>query len=79
MLGSLIANIHQNFYVDTGKADFIGFNYYTSMFAEPNKTTGPVSFNNDVAVSFTINPNWPVASAWLYSVPQGLRAMLKYV
>lgn len=63
-----------------GKSDYFGLNYYTSsMVAFRNRTGEPMSFDNDREIDIDVNPNWPNAkSKWLYSVPEGLRALLKY-
>lgn len=64
-----------------GKSDFFGLNYYTSHFAEPATEVNyaPDMFNDQEIVT-TIDPSWPQAySRWLYSVPEGLRALLKWV
>lgn len=65
-----------------GTADFFAFNYYTSRYAEPeiyadNMTPG---FMKDMAVHMEPDPTWPRSNApWLYSVPQGLEDVLKYI
>lgn len=67
-----------------GTADFWGLNYYTGAYAEPSPNYGEPSerasywFDQDQYPS--INSSWPQAkSFWLYSVPEGLRGLLKLV
>lgn len=62
-----------------GKADYFGLNYYTSNFAHPRTPNTGVSHWDDQEVNLGDDASWPVAkSPWLKSVPEGLRAMLKY-
>ena len=75
-------NLITFFFTNPGKADFIGLNYYTAHFAEPLVIKGDeeVGYWSDVEVQSSVDPSWPQAkSAWLRSVPQGLRGMLKYI
>lgn len=64
-----------------GTSDYLGLNYYTSSIqAYKNCTDKPPSFLNDQNVSASVNSKWPRAkSSWLYSVPEGLTAILKYL
>lgn len=64
-----------------GTADFLGLNYYTARYAE--MATSPQehvpSWTYDTNLSYSVDPKWPQGkSAWLYSVPEGLRGILKY-
>lgn len=69
-------------YIQIGKSDFFGLNYYTSHIVEPIILQGdePVSKDLDMEVRKEQNPEWPRAkSIWLYSAPEGLRSILKCV
>lgn len=65
-----------------GSADFLGLNYYTSRYvqeAEEPKASHP-SYEGDRNLKDIIKPHWKrAASNWLYSVPQGLADILKYL
>lgn len=64
-----------------GTADFIGLNYFTSNYVEPNSDsdlTRDPSFYRDRNVHTSLDSSWPLAeSMWLGSNPDGLRATLK--
>lgn len=63
-----------------GSADFFGINYYTSRYVEASqKPTGPnPSINRDRSYERIVKPEWvPSASEWLFSVPEGLRDILR--
>lgn len=65
-----------------GTADFFAFNYYTSRMAEldQNSTLTKISWEKDAGILSTVKPDWIQAkSDWLYSVPQGLRDLLKWI
>ncbi|XP_055842752.1 myrosinase 1-like [Episyrphus balteatus] len=65
-----------------GSADFMGMNYYTSMFI--NSSTEPrgenPSYERDYNYVSTVDTRCPKAkSFWLYAVPQGFEDLLKYI
>lgn len=65
-----------------GSADFFGLNYYTSAFASPGSHDWMPrpSFVRDQDITESHDSSWLVAkSTWLRSIPDGLRALLKYV
>lgn len=65
-----------------GSADFLGLNYYTSRMVQAlDKPDGPIpSFAWDMGVNQTVNSVWTGSAAlWLYSVPQGLGDILRYI
>ncbi|XP_072253761.1 lactase/phlorizin hydrolase-like [Leuresthes tenuis] len=63
-----------------GTADFFGLNHYTSRLVNSSKggcNPGPVEVGDFQA---HVDPTWPsTASDWIYSVPWGLRSLLKYI
>lgn len=64
-----------------GSADFLGLNYYTSRYVElvnePYNKDHP-SHHADTRLRFSTKPEWKKGkSAWLYSVPTGIRDILK--
>lgn len=73
-----------NFWRDTikGSADFLGINYYTSVYVEEESSpngTNP-SYQKDCKLKLSSNPLWKRAkSSWLYMVPEGLENLLKYI
>lgn len=65
-----------------GTADFLGFNYYTSRLIEkhPNASALPPSWDKDAGIKMSVDPSWKRAkSTWIYSVPEGLREILKWI
>lgn len=65
-----------------GTADFFSLNYYTSRYIEiASKPAGHIpSWLNDANLNYTVSLLWPNGkSKWLYSVPEGLYGILKYV
>jgi beta-glucosidase/6-phospho-beta-glucosidase/beta-galactosidase len=62
-----------------GTTEFMGLNYYTSRLAHiPSEPSPDPSWSRDTGLEFTVNAYWDRAeSAWLYSVPDGLRGLLK--
>lgn len=66
-----------------GTADFFSLNYYTSRIIDvaSNEPEFPVpSWLHDTNLSYHIKSDWIHAkSTWLYSVPEGLRGILKQV
>lgn len=65
-----------------GSADFLGLNYYTSrMVEEMDEPEGPSpSYARDGKMMLTTKPNWKHAvSGYLYSVPQGIGDILRYI
>lgn len=65
-----------------GSADFLGMNYYTSRYVEePREPMGEnPSIERDGGFIVNINPKWPKGgSPWLYSVPEGLSDILRYL
>lgn len=67
-----------------GSADFLGFNYYSSRYAELNTSDyDPLSnptIYQDSRIIPSIDASWKRAkSVWLYSVPQGLHDALVWI
>lgn len=65
-----------------GSADFLGLNYYTSrLVKELNKPVGiNPSWDRDCQIGLSIDKNWPKSkSYWLYSVPEGLGGILRWI
>lgn len=67
-----------------GSADFLGFNYYSSRYAQLNSTPYDPSSNptiyDDARIVPSIDASWKRAkSTWLYSVPQGLHDALVWI
>lgn len=64
-----------------GSADFLGLNYYTSRYVQPGKVpddAGPSNYK-DARLQQLTKPEWKRAkSSWLYSVPSGIRDLLRY-
>ncbi|KAF7805370.1 beta-glucosidase 12-like [Senna tora] len=68
-----------------GSFDFIGLNYYTSLYAAhaPQLITAPPSYLTDSLVNLTTHrhgiPIGPMAASdWLYVYPKGIRELLLY-
>lgn len=65
-----------------GTADFLGLNYYSSRlveFADPPLGRKP-SIERDSKIKTSVESNWQHAkSPWLYSVPQGLGDILRWI
>lgn len=64
-----------------GSADFIALNYYTSRLAQRRTwDTDEISWWADSDLDGPVDPEWKRAkSLWLYSVPSGLRDLLKWI
>ncbi|GAB0091276.1 Glycoside hydrolase family 1 [Sergentomyia squamirostris] len=65
-----------------GSADFLGLNYYTSRLVEmdPNPFNGVSFILNDTRIIETPAKHWPQAkSEWLFSAPEGFRALLNWI
>jgi beta-glucosidase/6-phospho-beta-glucosidase/beta-galactosidase len=65
-----------------GSADFFGFNYYTSRLVQEVEppTSDPPSWQNDLALVYSVNSSWPIGkSTWLYSVPEGLGDLMRWI
>lgn len=67
-----------------GTADFLGFNYYSSRYAQLNTSTydpnSSPTIYDDARIVTSIDPKWKRAkSTWLYSVPQGLHDALVWI
>ncbi|KAH9494597.1 hypothetical protein Btru_019683, partial [Bulinus truncatus] len=64
-----------------GTADFVGVNYYTSMYATSAELPhDPPSYENDMDVKRDIDPSWVGSgSSWLFSVPVGFREILNWI
>lgn len=66
-----------------GTADFFSLNYYTSRIVDTVSNTSEYpapSWLHDTNLSYHIEPEWIHAkSTWLFSVPEGLRGILKHV
>ena len=77
---SFIQETNLIYFFILGKSDYLGLNYYTSQYAEPRRMNGneEVGFWSDLETQVSSDQSWPRAkSTWLYSVPEGLREMLK--
>lgn len=67
-----------------GSSDFFGINYYTSSYITVNKErldprTEP-SWFTDSGIQESSDPSWKRAKTlWLFSVPHGLRELLKWI
>lgn len=65
-----------------GSADFLALNYYTSFIvteALENPEAKNPSHYRDKGLKRSVKPEWKRGkSSWLYSVPSGLRDILKY-
>lgn len=64
-----------------GAADFLALNYYTSRLVIPSKQTPDESdWVSDTGADFIVDKNWKRGkSVWLYSVPEGLFDLLKWI
>jgi beta-glucosidase/6-phospho-beta-glucosidase/beta-galactosidase len=65
-----------------GSADFLALNYYSSRLTKPRPQFPelPISWFADTDLDSPIDPSWKRAkSEWLYSVPEGLRDLLKWI
>lgn len=65
-----------------GSADFLGLNYYTSRIIEvPSEPEGPnPSIERDKMYRRKTKPEWiQAASDWLYSVPEGIGDILRWI
>jgi beta-glucosidase/6-phospho-beta-glucosidase/beta-galactosidase len=62
-----------------GTIEFMGLDYFTSLLAHVPTTPSPnPSWSRDTGLEFSVNAYWDRAeSAWLYSVPDGIRGLLK--
>jgi len=71
--------------LNKGASDFLGLNYYTTRLVsmledEPNPEASEMQESEIFGVKEETDPSWPRAeSRWLYSVPWGLRELLKWV
>lgn len=66
-----------------GTADFFALNYYSSRLIVPradDDNLDDISWYRDTNLDSPVDPNWKqAASEWLYSVPEGLRDLLKWI
>ena len=69
-----------------GSADFLGFNYYSSRLVTPRIDLGVKDlytesiYYDDIGLDASVDPSWKRAkSDWLFSVPDGLREVLKWI
>ena len=65
-----------------GSADFLALNYYSSRLAKPRveDPNTPISWWADTNLDGPVDPSWIRAkSEWLFSVPEGLRDLLKWI
>lgn len=65
-----------------GSADFFGLNYYSSRYVKTaDKPQGHnPSWEHDSSFEYSIDPTWKRAkSTWLYSVPEGLGDLLRWI
>ncbi|CAH1258256.1 LCT [Branchiostoma lanceolatum] len=65
----------------SGTYDFFGLNHYSSGIVKDKVSTGQdPNFWTDQDLESTVAPEWPqAASSWLYSVPWGIRRLLRYI
>ncbi|CAD7089713.1 unnamed protein product [Hermetia illucens] len=63
-----------------GTADFFGLNYYTSQYVELGAYAGTKnpSWENDARLNCSVDPSWK-KSSWVYSVPDGLGGLLRWI
>lgn len=64
-----------------GSADFLGLNYYTSVYVERKEVESwPFpSYERDRMLNSSVDPEWASGkSVWLKAVPSGLGDLLKY-
>lgn len=64
-----------------GTSDFLALNYYTSRLVIPREDEPTkISWYDDTNLDGPVDPSWPRAkSQWLYSVPEGLHDLLKWI
>lgn len=64
-----------------GSADFLALNYYTGRLVAPlTQALLPPSLDNDLGLEYFTDPSWKQGkSSWLYSVPEGLFDLLKWI
>lgn len=66
-----------------GTADFLGLNYYSSRYIEIDNKLPNVrrpSWASDTKLKNYVDPKWPNSgNGWLYSVPEGLTGILKWI
>lgn len=65
-----------------GAADFLGLNYYTSRYVKlgQRNTNKKPSYENDARLEYSVDPKWKRANiGWLYSVPEGLGDLLRWI
>ncbi|CAO1425640.1 unnamed protein product [Diamesa serratosioi] len=71
-----------------GSADFLGFNYYSSRLVTPkldvtvkdDSMYDSSIYYDDIQLDASVDPSWKRAkSDWLFSVPDGLREVLKWI
>ncbi|XP_055890718.1 lactase/phlorizin hydrolase-like isoform X2 [Biomphalaria glabrata] len=64
-----------------GSSDFVGLNYYTSIYASPGQLPyDPPSWDNDQDIVRERDPAWTGSgSSWLFSVPTGFREVLNWI
>ncbi|KAK6982460.1 lactase-phlorizin hydrolase [Biomphalaria glabrata] len=64
-----------------GSSDFVGLNYYTSIYASPGQLPyDPPSWDNDQDIVRDRDPSWTGSgSSWLFSVPTGFREVLNWI
>ncbi|KAK7505054.1 hypothetical protein BaRGS_00003624 [Batillaria attramentaria] len=63
-----------------GSADFFGLNYYTTRYVTTDNCENDPTFKGDCNFQEHTDPKWIRGqSMWLYSVPWGLRKLLKFI
>ncbi|CAL1538497.1 unnamed protein product [Lymnaea stagnalis] len=71
----------QEIQYNKGTADFVGLNYYTSIYASSaDLPYDPPSWDNDQDIKRERDPSWTGSgSSWLFSVPTGFREVLNWI
>ncbi|XP_065212467.1 myrosinase 1-like isoform X1 [Planococcus citri] len=63
-----------------GAYDFFGVNHYSSSLCTPGSSLTSRTFQKDMDVTFSFDPEWPGCKApWLMVVPWGFRELLKFI
>lgn len=69
---------NSRYFLYIGTSDFFGVNYYSSRYVTSRSMNSNFIAENDIGFEESIDPAWPLSKSWhIYSVPEGLRALLK--